>query len=436
MSDHRRFEILAATSIDFELSGAERAELARHVATCPECRRVSTTLQATAVRLRDRDRSIPPARLREAVIGESSGARLWSPALGLGAPAFSLLLILGLLLVALIAAGIGSGRFSALQPTASASPPPAGVIGAMIPIGAGAAAHAHACDFIVESDCATAIVAGFGSIWTTTSDSVARVDPATETVVATIPVGAFPHRLLVDGDALWVTVESPGALVRIDPVTNRVVKTIELGGHPIGVVDAFGYLWVTDALAGELLRVDPASDVIVQDRIAVGTGAWGVVAFGEDVWVTTASAGMWATTTTAEIVVRVNGTTGQIVARTGVGYAPRDIRVENGRLVIVDRDAILVVDPVSGQTSTVQALTFPSVVFDGRALWTASGMNKIVRWRATLASDPADDRSLVLPIEAGRDFSRDWELSVVVDAGSVWLRSYSADNVFRIDPVR
>jgi len=37
MTDHRRFIDLAATSIDFDLTPAERAELDAHLAACADC---------------------------------------------------------------------------------------------------------------------------------------------------------------------------------------------------------------------------------------------------------------------------------------------------------------------------------------------------------------------------------------------------------------
>jgi anti-sigma factor RsiW len=48
MSEHRRFLVLAAAALDFELSAAEHDELARHLAACPACARTAAAMRADA----------------------------------------------------------------------------------------------------------------------------------------------------------------------------------------------------------------------------------------------------------------------------------------------------------------------------------------------------------------------------------------------------
>ncbi|HEV2238800.1 MAG TPA: YncE family protein, partial [Ktedonobacterales bacterium] len=67
------------------------------------------------------------------------------------------------------------------------------------------------------------------AVWTTTfvngdpgSCLLERIDPATNTVKATIPVpGVFPHALAADAHGVWVIDPSAG-LYRVDPTTNRL----------------------------------------------------------------------------------------------------------------------------------------------------------------------------------------------------------------------
>src|SRR5205823_12926099 len=83
-----------------------------------------------------------------------------------------------------------------------------------------------------------------GAVWVANrgDPSVSRIDPTTNRVVATIPVGpasacCSDHMAVTAGrGAVWVTVPSLSAVVRIDPVTNSVAATIRLSGQPCALV--------------------------------------------------------------------------------------------------------------------------------------------------------------------------------------------------------
>ena len=202
MIDHRRTLILAAGAIDFSLTSREQAELDEHLATCPACRRDSSHLHAQAIGLRDRPRAVPSVALRQLV--EDEWRRESAPRRA--ASARDLVLVAAAVIIAIVGLAIvGAGvRLPdttvqpTVLPTAAIVVPPASpalpTVGTLrtFTVPAGAAAHDHLCHIVVESDCATAIASGGGSIWTTTSDGVARVDPSNGKVIATIPVGAFP----------------------------------------------------------------------------------------------------------------------------------------------------------------------------------------------------------------------------------------------------
>ena len=75
------------------------------------------------------------------------------------------------------------------------------------------------------------MAAGAGAVWVAGSDQVTRVDPATNTVAARIPVaatGAGPAGVAVGAGAVWVPVAIPGALWGIDPATDKVTSKIPL----------------------------------------------------------------------------------------------------------------------------------------------------------------------------------------------------------------
>ena len=76
---------------------------------------------------------------------------------------------------------------------------------------------------------------------------MSRIDPATNTVVATTKVGACPSDGARGPDGLeWIPNLRDGTISRIDPATNTVVDTFPVTGSPFVVRSAFGDMWVDD----------------------------------------------------------------------------------------------------------------------------------------------------------------------------------------------
>lgn len=123
-------------------------------------------------------------------------------------------------------------------------------------------------------------------------DALMRIDPASNRVVATIPI-VCPCEVAADESAVWVA--GPGYAMRIDPATNRTVAEVDLKTqlHTGDVVLGAGAVWVTvfrlDDLgfSAYLVRIDPATNRIVADIPVPGRSAGGL-AFGADsVWIAT-----------------------------------------------------------------------------------------------------------------------------------------------------
>jgi YVTN family beta-propeller protein len=74
---------------------------------------------------------------------------------------------------------------------------------------------------------------------------VSRIDPSTNAVVATIPVGADPFGIAAGEGSVWVANRRGFTISRIDPDTNRVVASIPVGNRPQGVVAGGGTIWVS-----------------------------------------------------------------------------------------------------------------------------------------------------------------------------------------------
>ena len=91
------------------------------------------------------------------------------------------------------------------------------------------------------------VAVGEGLVWITDplDDAVVPLDPASNTVLAPVPVGRGAAGVAVSPGAVWVANAVDGTVSRIDPVSRRSVSTIDVGGVPHELsVDDRG-VWVT-----------------------------------------------------------------------------------------------------------------------------------------------------------------------------------------------
>ncbi len=289
--------------------------------------------------------------------------------------------------------------------TTAGSPTPAG--GAPSPV----RLHVSA---TIKVGAANAVTYGEGSIWVAVSANdgsfggwILRIDPATNKIIARIPVDAVPGwevgegGLTVGDGSVWVTgaVNAPGGLgspghgsdavvIRIDPGTNRVVDTISLGGvFGLDVAIDKNGVWVLiddDSNRPEVMRIDPSTDAVVA-TIPLGYH-------------------------NSHFIFAVGGS---ILA---------DGHVTNG--VDVENSVLSRIDPATNRV--VARLPFAAYVWpaagDG-AIWATSGTT-LVR------IDPATDRVVGAPlaVESTGD-------SLAVGDGGVWfLKPEDRNRVFRFNP--
>jgi YVTN family beta-propeller protein len=81
----------------------------------------------------------------------------------------------------------------------------------------------------------------------TLSDTLVRIDPTTNTVMTTIPVGSRPRGVAFGDGSVWVANSGDGTVSRVDPQTNGVTATIPFGQSPQAVVVTAGAVWVSVA---------------------------------------------------------------------------------------------------------------------------------------------------------------------------------------------
>ena len=74
--------------------------------------------------------------------------------------------------------------------------------------------------------------------------------------IATIPVGDGPDNAAVAADGtVFVPNVTAGTVSRIDPATNKVVDTIPVGPKPFPIAYAFGDIWVPISGGRDVYRI-------------------------------------------------------------------------------------------------------------------------------------------------------------------------------------
>jgi YVTN family beta-propeller protein len=147
------------------------------------------------------------------------------------------------------------------------------------------------------------LAVGEGSVWVVRhpnvrrpSDvpgSVVRIDAQTGKTIADIGVERSPSGIAVAYGSVWVSNMADGTLSKIDPRTNSVVATIHLGGTPPDlfaggrVIRAgFGSLWIDNDYGNvTVIRMDPRTGKVQAvfpsaENVAVADGAVWVTRYG------------------------------------------------------------------------------------------------------------------------------------------------------------
>lgn len=172
----------------------------------------------------------------------------------------------------------------------------------------------------------TNVVHGAGAVWVASDPAgkVARIDPATNAVIAEIAVAPETAFLAFGFDALWAVSSKQQVLQRIDPETNAVTGTAPLGKQPGFLAAGEGAVWVQEQGDGTVARVDPAS-LEVTGRTKVGAN----LLYGD---IDTGGGAVWLRTTDEQTMVVIDPASLAIRARLGkaagsgaVRYTPQGV---------------------------------------------------------------------------------------------------------------
>jgi DNA-binding beta-propeller fold protein YncE len=300
-----------------------------------------------------------------------------------------------------------------------------------------------------ESDQATidvgghpiAVTVGEGGAWVAryegtgeqASFAIARIDPATNEVMATIPVDGRPEDLVASAGSLWVVLSrhpaEGGMLIRVDPVTNEIDgKPTELAGRPSNLAVGGDSAWVATQ-DGEVLRVDAQSREVVAE-FQVGEGAV-VASDGNQVWVANTRGDIsridLLTNRTVDPPVRVGWNVVDIAVEANAIWATQTTPEEEFRILRIDpRTEQLVGAPIRIDLNPGHLAVGEGAVW---MLQYAISNKDLDRDGTILRIDPEANQVVGDLIETGTG-----SVDLAVGEGSLWVAKVVEGEIYRISP--
>ncbi|HET8811837.1 MAG TPA: BTAD domain-containing putative transcriptional regulator [Gaiella sp.] len=274
------------------------------------------------------------------------------------------------------------------------------------------AAAAATLGYLVVADEPSASVAA-------TPPTLAVIDPATNTVVASIPVGSKPVAIAAGAGSVWVGDARDGTITRVDPLTRRVAKTIGIGAPVVDLATGLGGVWAATGGFGEIVRIDPEVGAVAQ-RVPLGDPADPVVPSVPSVAV--GDGRVWAGV--PEGLARIDPRSGEVAETIDLDSAQALQIAAGGGAVWVTTIANRAerVEARSGRKTAefyAGGWVYP-VTLDGRAVWVGG-----LRGLAKLDADTGASLTSSGAVKA--------VTGIAYGAGSVWLTNAATAEVFRLN---
>lgn len=223
----------------------------------------------------------------------------------------------------------------------------------------------------------SAVAVGKRSVWVANLEgqNVTRVDAASRTLRALIPLNATPTGIAVGASAVWTANGLLGTVSRIDPGTNRVSATIDdIAGRSNDGAIAVGEggVWFASG-TGRIAKIDPRRNKVVPGEVGASPSA---IAVGEGA--------VWVANAADSTVSRINPRTTRVVGSPTVGRHPRALAVGDGAVWVADEgdDHVIRLDVASSSvTDTIDVGHGPDgIAFGFGAVWVANGGDGTVSW--------------------------------------------------------
>jgi DNA-binding SARP family transcriptional activator/sugar lactone lactonase YvrE len=282
--------------------------------------------------------------------------------------------------------------------------------------------------------------------------AIVAIDPATDRVVADLPIGRSPSDVATGAGSIWVLDANDQTISQIDPQTRSVAQTFGAGAAPARLAFGDGSLWVgssaglpprdrvdESSLLAQVIRIDPQTSTLPQEVITLSahhvtpdgllldnpSGA-GHLAVGHGV--------VWAVNPdgsvshidprNGRVVATIDGVNADALAIDPTGVWAIGGGPARGKLSLIDGRTNAVTASLTLPGSNIQAGQLTggqlAAVGDG-ALWVTDAYQRTI-WRVRIGG------------VTGRRLDLGQTSAIALGANSVWLTNDQASTVTRIDP--
>jgi streptogramin lyase len=202
------------------------------------------------------------------------------------------------------------------------------------------------------------------------SATLARIDPATNTMTASLILGAgYANGLGLAGGRLWTFEQTAGEVMAIDPKTAKVVERVKLGqdGDGFWIGDDAAWLLTAD---GSINRIDGKTAKVTSFPLSASCPIDGAATGAGFLWIASADG----------VVCKLDEKTGAMLKRGTVAGNGRGMAVVGGRLWIAGPDGgVSIVDPDTlALTATLPAPAGGSFEGSTWSLGTVDGENTVI----------------------------------------------------------
>jgi DNA-binding beta-propeller fold protein YncE len=254
------------------------------------------------------------------------------------------------------------------------------------------------------------------------ANTVVRIDPRTNRIVESMPVGREPAAVLAGKSALWVSNERDASLTRVDLHTHEIQTVGGVENIAFLARDSRGNIYASAWDYPFVWRIDPEAVEVVQ-RYRVRTRALDMAVSGGSLWVVDRL---------ANAVDRIDLARGRVSDEIKVGADPLVLASGYGAVWVANSDegTVSVIRPGVRRIQTVNGIFRPFGIAAGEGgVWVGSNAGSSVT-----RIDP-DTRMKTIEISVARNPAVSSELfDVAAGAGAVWAANRADRNVVRIDP--
>jgi YVTN family beta-propeller protein len=259
-------------------------------------------------------------------------------------------------------------------------------------------------------------------------NGVGAIDPASNTLVQSTPVGEYPQDLVVDDGSVWVANAGDHAVSRIESRTGQVTSTKGLEGAPVALNVSRGVVWIAMSHDGQptsIMRLTGVPNESAEHVVELENGPWLLLPV-----LTSGSSGLWASLLAGSdepdtFVLSPGGAIHRLDVLPD-GCNPVGSAIAAGTVWIGCKDGRVVrVDEATRRpvATTRVGTSLSDLAVGAGAVW-ATDTVEDVAWRVDAATGRATRTIPVGERPSG----------IAIGFGSVWVASRDSGTVSRIDP--